>query len=142
MVTAFNLMGQTQSDTASFILASVPSAPLNGPTMVSQSGSIISITYNALTTVAETGGSVVLGYNLQMDDGLGGSFIDLYGSDLDPMTANTMVLSYTATNLVRGRLYGFRYRARNVYGYSTTFSPTTYIKAIEAPQQPPGAPVL
>jgi hypothetical protein len=101
--------------------------------MVSQSGSSISISYSSLTSVAETGGSVILGYNLQMDDGLGGSFVDVYGSASDPITANNMALSYKATNLVRSRLYGFRYRARNIYGYSSGFSSVTYIRTIESP---------
>ena len=53
-----------------------------------------------------------------MDDGLGGQFVDIFGSDRDSQTANTMMLYYTANNLVRGRRYGFRYRARNHYGFS------------------------
>lgn len=86
-----------------------------------------------MTLVPETGGSDILGYNLQMDDGLGGAFTDIYGSDTDPETSNTMGLYYTAENLIRGRRYGFRYRARNHYGWSTNFSPVTYVHAIEKP---------
>ena len=77
-----------------------------------------------------------------MDDGMGGAFIDIYGSNNDPQTSNTMVLYYTAENLVRGRRYGFRYRARNHYGWSQGFSPETYILAIERPQVAPPKPAL
>lgn len=53
-----------------------------------------------------------------------------------------MVLYYTAENLIRGRRYGFRYRARNHYGWSAGFSPVTYILAIERPQEAPVRPAL
>lgn len=77
-----------------------------------------------------------------MDDGMGGAFVNIYGSDSEPATSNTMVLYYTAENLVRGRRYGFRYRARNHYGWSTSYSPVTYILAIERPQVAPRMPSL
>jgi len=35
-----------------------------------------------------------------------------------------------------GVTYGFRYRVRNVYGWSE-FSPITYILAADVPEQPP-----
>jgi hypothetical protein len=133
MVIAFNEMGQLQSDTGSYILASVPAPPTSGPSMVSQSGHSISIIYQALTTISQTGGSVIMGYNLQMDDGMGGSFTDIFGSNNDPVTSDNMILYYTAFNLIRGRNYGFRYRGRNVFGWSSTFSPVIYILAIEIP---------
>lgn len=68
-----------------------------------------------------------------MDDGIGGDFIDIFGSSTNPMTSNTMILYYTANNLIRGRRYGYRYRARNIYGWSAMFSDITYILAIERP---------
>jgi len=77
-----------------------------------------------------------------MDDGVGGAFTSLYGTDSDAVTANTMVLYHTAENLIRGRRYGFRYRARNHYGWSTNYSPVTYIMAIERPQVAPNEPRL
>lgn len=141
-VIAYNRMGEVSSDTSSYVLASEPAAPANGPFKLSQSGSEIAIRYDALTTTAQTGGSVVLGYNLQMDDGMGGAFVDVYGSAVDPETANNMFLYYTAEKLTRGRRYGFRYRARNHYGYSVAFSPVTYILAIEPPQMAPPMPAL
>ena len=50
-VVAFNEMGQYSSDTAGYVLASVPTAPANGPYMISQSGSQIAIRYDPLLTV-------------------------------------------------------------------------------------------
>jgi len=102
--------------------------------MTYQSGSAIGVRYEPLLLVTENGGSEILGYNLQMDDGLGGAFVSLYGSSSDDINLNTMVLYHTVDKgLIRGRRYGFRYRARNHYGWSDLYSPVTYILAIERP---------
>jgi hypothetical protein len=67
-----------------------------------------------------------------MDDGLGSNnFVDLYG-----VTSDTLVTEYTTTNVVKGRTYAFRYRTRNIYGWSTGWSPVTYILAADTPSQP------
>jgi hypothetical protein len=101
------------------------------------------VRYEALQLVTETGGSEILGYNLQMDDGIGGAFVSLYGSSSDDINLNTMVLYHTVEKgLIRGRRYGFRYRARNHYGWSDQYSPVTYILAIERPQVAPKDPQL
>lgn len=117
-VVAFNEMGQYSSETSGYVLASKPFAPLQGPILTFQSGNKLSVRYEPLLTVPETGGSEVLGYNLQMDDGMGGEFKSLYGSDSDAITLNTMILYHSVENLIRGRRYGFRYRTRNHYGWS------------------------
>jgi len=66
-----------------------------------------------------------------MDDGSGGGFVDLYG-----VTSDTLVISYTASGLTQGNTYGFRYRAKNVYGWGTGWSPVTYILAATVPSTP------
>jgi hypothetical protein len=73
---------------------------------------------------------------------MGGEFKSLFGSDSDAVTLNTMILYHSAENLIRGRRYGFRYRARNHYGWSDNYSPVTYILSIERPQVAPKAPQL
>ena len=65
---------------SSYLLASTPSSPEVGPsndlTVISSSN--IRVTYSPLTTTVETGGSVILSYNLQVDDGAG-NFTDVFG---------------------------------------------------------------
>lgn len=131
-VVASNSIGDTDSDTSTFILAGIPAAPLVAPTNTSQSSTSISLSYNALTTTLETGGAPILSYNLQMDDGLGGAFTDLYG-----VTADTLITSYTVYGLVKGRVYAFRYRARNIYGWNSDYSPIFRLRAADLPTAPP-----
>jgi len=66
-----------------------------------------------------------------MDDGLSGSFSDLYGALTDALHT-----SHTVSNLTKGLTYGFRYRAKNVYGWGP-FSPITYHLASGEPDAPP-----
>lgn len=67
-----------------------------------------------------------------MDDGLGtNNFTDMYG-----VVSDTLLTSYTAYNLVKGRTYAFRYRAENIYGWGAGWSPITYILAADPPSQP------
>lgn len=66
-----------------------------------------------------------------MDDGLGGSFISKLGY-ITPQLSQ----QYTAKNLIKGRMYRFRYRAKNCQGWSQ-FSPELYAIAAEVPTRPP-----
>jgi hypothetical protein len=87
------------------------------------------VTYSDLKISSETGGSDILSYNLQMDDGLG-NFTDVHGYETD-------VLGLSATVKAKaGVTYGFRYRARNLYGWGA-FSTTTFILAARRPSTPP-----
>lgn len=67
-----------------------------------------------------------------MDNGNGGSFRSLAGEDI-----NTLLTTYTiADGIESGVMYRFRYRAKNVAGWSN-YSPITYIKAAARPERPP-----
>jgi hypothetical protein len=59
------------------------------------------------------GGCSLLTYNVQIDDGLGSSFVSLIGEKTP-----YMALKYTATGLVKGRSYRIRYRTKNCQGWS------------------------
>jgi hypothetical protein len=136
-VHAFNKVGYVVSESVSFILGKEPQDPTTGPVEVDSSSSSIRVTLPGLTTTAEIGGTTLLSYNLQMDDGLGSNnFVDLYG-----VTSDTLVTDYTTTNVVKGRTYAFRYRTRNIFGWSTGWSPVTYILAADKPSQP-AKPIL
>lgn len=80
--------------------------------------------------VSDDGGSVILSYSLEIDDGLGGSFTPLYGVDGD-----TLVISTVYKNVTRGRLYQTRYRVRNAIGWSD-YSPIGHLLAAKPPSTP------
>jgi titin len=132
-VYGYNSVGLVKSDTSSFILASIPSTPSSGPTKVSSDSSDtqIRVVFNTLTTTVETGGSTILSYNLQIDDGNQGNFVDLYG-----ITSDTLLNTLTVTGLSKGKNYRIRYRAKNIYGWGD-WSPVSTILAATIPLAPP-----
>lgn len=85
------------------------------------------VEYAELTTDIEIGGDTILSYNLQMDDGAG-SFYDIHGFETDVLDLKALV------NAQQGITYGFKYRAKNLYGWSQ-FSPVTYILAAGIPSE-------
>ena len=135
-VTAFNIVQSTDSDYVSFVLASVPSAPMSGP--VGDDSSItrseIKVDFSPLTVNSETGGAPVLGYHLQISAS-DSVFADIFGQDeqINVLSTNAMV---SAPLVTEGVTYGFRYRARNIYGWGD-WSPVTYILAASVPSAPP-----
>jgi hypothetical protein len=81
--------------------------------------------------VNDDGGSPVLSYSLEIDDGNGGAFKTLYGDSVD-----TMSLSFLFKEVERGLNYRARYRLRNVIGWSN-YSPVGHLLAASVPSQPP-----
>lgn len=71
------------------------------------------------STNADTGGSDITLYELQMDDGDSGEFTTIFTSAHET--------TYLVTeNIERGNYYRFRYRVMNVIGYSS-YSEVAYI---------------
>mmetsp|Transcript_23478 Transcript_23478/g.36173 ORF Transcript_23478/g.36173 Transcript_23478/m.36173 type:complete len:145 (-) Transcript_23478:13-447(-) len=80
-----------------------------------------------------------MSYELEMDDGEGGDFVSLVGGDSSG--GDSLATTWTtSSNISEGVLYRFRYRARNVNGWSD-YSPITYLKAATVPARP-SAPSL
>jgi len=87
----------------------------------------------AATEGDDTGGSEILSYQLEMDDGDGGDFLKLTGGQ----ESQYLKLSYTVTaGIKEGVTFRFRFRARNAVGWSE-YSPITYIEAASTPGRPP-----
>ena len=106
---------------------------MNGPTSDATvtDDTQIKVDYGALLS-ANNGGSTILSYSIEMDNGKGGSFVSLAGE-----TTNILSTSYTIAYRIRsGVMYRFRYRAKNIAGWSG-YSPITYIKAAARPARPP-----
>ena len=139
-IRAHNNAGYTDSAPLVVVLAAVPDTPTVAPTSdaTMTNKTLIKIDYTPLTS-AQNGGSDVLSYDLQMDDGEGGNFTSLIGGE---GAADSLATTYTnGYNLISGNLYRFKYRARNVNGWSASFSPIAYIRAATRPQRP-AAPVF
>ena len=117
------------------MLASVPIAPTFGPvgddTQITNT--TIKVDFAALSLDTETGGSIILGYHLQMDES-DSNFIDIFGAD-ELIDVLSTTASITEPLITEGSTYGFRYRARNTYGWSD-WSPTTYLLAASVPSIP------
>jgi len=83
MVRAFNNAGFTDSHILNVFLAAVPDTPLTSPISdaLVTNESRIKVNYGPLTA-AQNGGSPILSYNLQMDNGKGGDFVSYIGETI------------------------------------------------------------
>jgi len=112
-------------------LAAIPGAPTAGPVSDSTvtNGNQIRVTYSA---VADNGGSVILSYELQMGSDYLNFFETVQGSN-----PQVLALSFTVTrNVVKGKIYSFRYRAVNGVG-AGPWSPISEVTAATVPMRPP-----
>lgn len=77
-VEAYNINGKTLSDTVGFVFGSEPDAPIDAPVsdLTVSSTNQLRITYTGITN---SGGSPIISYSLEVDDGKGGDFQALYG---------------------------------------------------------------
>jgi hypothetical protein len=99
----------------------------------------LDVNWAFLTAAGSDGGSTILSYGLEQDDGAGGAFSVVAGSspDLAPYTLNSKLLT---TAIVSGATYRLRYRAYNVHGWGA-YSPIGTIIAATPPDAP-AAPTL
>ena len=62
---------------------------------------------------SKTGGSPIISYNLQWDSGTGTQFYTIYGEP-----TNSMTQAYVENRVSGGSAYQFRYRVKNIHGWS------------------------
>jgi hypothetical protein len=67
-----------------------------------------------------------------MDDGKGGDFVSLIGY----LTPFLKLFHTVSSNIERGVVYRFRYRAKNIVGWSD-YSDIAFILAASIPTKPP-----
>lgn len=127
-VEATNQMGSVQSPALQFVLASIPGTPTPIPSAVLGQTSTSAIMVDFTNTNADVGGSAIILYELQMDDGDSGEFRTIFSSDHETRLLVTQ-------GIERGRYYRFRYRVKNVVGYSS-YSEVAYIQAVDVPATP------
>jgi hypothetical protein len=84
-----------------------------------------------LTASGDNGGSDILSYGLEVDDGAGGSFNVIVGANptSDPYNLNSKIVT---TAIISGATYQARYRAYNVHGWGD-YSPIGSISAATVP---------
>ena len=81
---------------------------------------------------------MALSYHLQYQAAyLGGTWWDLSGHEVDSLLTHYTLSAY----LISGETYSFRYRARNVVGWSE-YSDATSAVAADAPAKPANPPTV
>jgi hypothetical protein len=132
-VQVYNQAGPTESSSLAVALASLPSQPTSAPQAVpSVTGpEQLGLQIELLEGPSLDGGSSILQYEVQHDDGARGPYRSIY--TLSPL----VIVSY---GISRGLEYRARYRAMNFNGWGP-FSDVAYIRAAERPGKP-GPPQL
>jgi hypothetical protein len=127
----FNSEGSVASATIKHLYSVEPQAPSQGPVVLEVKASSITVEY--IWGALDNGGSPLLSYHLQFADTFVGQWRDVNGQDID-----SLLTVYQVTGLTLGREYSFRYRVRNVIGWSG-YSPVTtqLVGVIPGRLQPP-----
>jgi hypothetical protein len=124
-----NREGTAQSSLVTYLFAIPPVQPSAGPVILSTSATSISVRYDA--DLPSGSGSPETSYHLQyMGAYTIGLWRDLVGHDID-----SLLTSYTLINITKGETYFFRYRVKNVIGWSP-YSAETSSVAADAPSKP------
>jgi hypothetical protein len=79
-------------------------------------------------TTLMNGGTQIIGYNMQIDDGNNGEFTSIIGGADNSLDTNVLVTA----GIAKGKIYRAKYRAINSIG-AGAFSAITYIPAATAP---------
>ena len=82
------------------------------------------VTIDAVTTI---NGAPILSYEIQIDDGIGGTFVKLQDT--------LSLIGLKNTGIYAGRTYKLKYRARNAIGYGP-FSNVLFVLAARKPDTP------
>jgi hypothetical protein len=130
-VLATNAEGSSLSKIASFYLADKPSKPTIAPVQNGSTNSSLSVLLSKLSEL-EASNLPILGYELQIDDGLAGSYATVEGYSLQT--------DYEISNLQMGSTYRLRYRVQNLIGLSDWSEPSLMLVAV-SPARPP-MPIL
>jgi hypothetical protein len=92
-------------------------------------------------TGADMGGSAIIGYDMQIDDGRNGNFTYVLGGDRSRNSLETSVfLTAESHGLEAGLLYRVRYRAINEIGEGP-WSDVTFMRAVKLAESPPSPTV-
>ena len=131
-IRAHSKNGYSDSNVFSEILATVPDTPLNPIQINYQKTNInrISVSFDPMLDV-NSGGTQILSYIIEMDDGEGEDFKGVQGIKED-----SMITSFETTNVKPGKFYRIRYKVRNIVGFSK-YSSIIHVQAAAKPNRPP-----
>lgn len=136
---AVNVAGVLLSGSVGIVLADAPAAPASGPSSDATQTTAEQILFSVATIdaadISKTGGTGILSYSLEVDDGAGSQFQALYGNDSDSLSTQYLL----KIPEMRGKVFRARYRVRNAVGWSG-YSPVTETLAASLPAAPPAAP--
>lgn len=131
-IKVFTTQRESLSEVAFITKASVPDQPSDVPVQDPTGTSDTQIKVIIASPAPGNGGSVIISYEIQMDDGLSGDYVSIIGFD-----TNSLLTTYTITSgIIKGREHRFRYRARNAIGWGP-FSSESSILAATVPTPPP-----
>ena len=142
-VSASNVAGAgafSALNTVGVLAQTPPVAPSRAPFGgTSTTDSRLDVNWDFLAGPGDDGGSPILSYGLDVDDGAGGAFTPAAGGS--PLTAPyTLNSKQLTTAVISGATYRVRYRAYNVHGWGPD-SPIGTIIAASLPD-PPLEPAL
>jgi hypothetical protein len=89
---------------------------------------------------SETGGAAIIGYDMQIDDGLNGEYRYVIGGNRSANTLQTSVFLTAEDGLQSGLTYRVRFRAINEIGEGP-WSDIAFVRAVVLPSAPP-SPVV
>ena len=129
-VKAYNTAGEIESPILGVVLASLPLEP-PAPSKVAAYSSHLQITVDFSDfPESSNGGCEISSFEVQKDNGQGGSFVSIAGYSLP-----YLITTITTTDVQKGRTYRFRYRAQNCHGWGP-FSPQLFAIAASPPASP------
>ena len=108
-----------------------PNIPPNAPTVVLYDEYSVKLSIETLTG-EETGDSQILYYDLEWDVGSDGAYWESFSSTLTE-TVGAALIEVTINGLSSGVVYKFKYKANNIHGWSTDFSPVMSVKTLTEP---------
>lgn len=135
MISASNEKGTGQfsgTNTAGALIQIVPMAPTYAPYSGPRTNQfLLDANWQFLVTYAQRGGGYIDSYELNIDDGNGGSFVEVVGFT----TFYTLNSILVTSGISSGQTYRLRYRAHNAQGWGP-YSPIGTILAATIPSAP------
>lgn len=122
----------SDENTSGALVQIIPADPVAAPIRNEDLTSETQIVVD-LETVTINGGATITSYGLEMDDGNG--YVGVSGVDFDSLSQQVKVTA-TDNNIQSGQSYDFRYRVKNVHGWSSQYSPVATIIAATVPSEP------
>jgi hypothetical protein len=117
------------------LVQTIPSTPTLAPKRFESTSTTTQITVEIPSYTDnsdEAGGTAVTSYALEWNSGFGTTFTEIVGGPVGADNLNLFINVATSS----GNTYLFRYRVRNIYGWSPNYSPVASLLSAKAPDTP------